>query len=257
MNGMSCAAPLLGGTGVNYHEARSLISDFCAATANSIIENSTNETGILKTASGNSDILLTISYTTTRQTYDTSCSLEPTASFTVSQSTCEKAFYRLLDECDTAASGYLGKFGGTVTSGCGVYTLETTPEEIIECGNNPYPRSVDMSWTAMSKGIANYCNTPLQLTPEYIYSDSFLIDTPKGQSLGNYLEGDVVVKTVTQFNGQGQTDCGYSKPFNTNGDECKRKLTSIIDQCGGKGGVLSENGKHGCVLWTIWGQHAT
>ena len=257
MNGISCAGPLSGGTGVNYHEAKTLISDFCAGTASSIVGPFKNQTGTFKTASGNSNILLNVSYTTTRQTYDTSCSLETAAELIVNEATCEHAFYRLLDECDTSPSGYLGKYGGVATSGCGVYTLVTQPEEIIACGDNPYPRSVDMPLPIMRQGIAEYCSTPLELAPDYIFSDTFLVDIPKGQSRNNYIKGDIVVKAVTEFSGQGQTDCGYSKPFSTDGDECKRKLTAIMDQCGGTGGALSESGKYGCVLWTIWGQHAT
>lgn len=257
MSGISCAGPFPGSTGLNYHEAKTLVSGFCEATNSHVIGLSTNETDTLKTAWGNSNILLSISYTTARHTYDTSCSLDAHAELTVRAKICEQAFYRLLDECDTSPSGNLGKYGGTVSSGCGVYTLSTQPEEIVTCGGNPYPRSIDMPLKTMEQGVADYCNRPLELTPDYIYTNTFLVDIPKGQSHGNFLKNDIVVKTVTEFNDQGQTNCAYSKPFQTNGEECKRKLTAVVDKCGGEGGSLSENGKYGCVLWTLWGQHAT
>ncbi|PPJ56958.1 hypothetical protein CBER1_02224 [Cercospora berteroae] len=259
MNGLSCAGPLLGGTGVNYHEARGLVSSFCSSATNSIFGPSTNQTGIFKTSQGNSDLQLTISYSATRQTYDTACILDSNAQLPVSKSACEQAFYRILDQCDTTPpASSLGKFGGTASSGCGVYTMTTQPHELIACGGDPYPRAVSMPLDIMTEGIEKYCNSHLQLSPDYIpASETFLVEIPKGRSYYNFVKDGIVVKIVTQFNEQGQSGCANPKPFSTHGKECRRKLTSVVDQCGTKGGGLSSNSKDGCVLWTIWGQYAT
>ncbi|KAF2217250.1 hypothetical protein CERZMDRAFT_93300 [Cercospora zeae-maydis SCOH1-5] len=260
MNGLSCAGPLLGGTGVNYNEARSLISNFCSSAANSVFGPSTNQTGIYKTSQGNSDLQLTISYSTTQQTYDTACVLDPDTRLTVSQSSCEQAFHRLLDQCDTTPpASSLGKYGGIATSGCGVYTMTTAVEEIIACGGDPYPRATSMPEDIITEAIGKYCNSNLQLSPDYVPSSEnvFLVDVPDGKSYYNFVKHGVVAKIVTQFNQQGQSGCASPKAFGTSGEECKRKLSAVREKCGMQGGGLSDNGVNGCVLWTVWGQAAT
>ncbi|KAF7196746.1 hypothetical protein HII31_02116 [Pseudocercospora fuligena] len=134
--------------------------------------------------------------------------------------------------------------------------MSTEIEEIIRCGGNPWARPTDLPLDVMSDGIDAYCGTSLDLTPDYLRNDRFLTGPRNGQSFDNYVKHDFVVKTVTQFSGQGQTECAPSMPFNTKGDECRRKLRAIRDQCGGQGGGLSEVGANGCVLWTIRGQKA-
>ncbi|KAM3424339.1 hypothetical protein BST61_g11124 [Cercospora zeina] len=244
MSGLSCAGPLPGGTGANYNEAKSLISNFCSSAANSIVSPSTNQTGLYKTSQGNSDLQLTISYSTTRLTYDTACSLDPDAAhLPVSQSSCEHAFFRLLDQCDTSASSSLGKYGGTALSGCGVYTLTTSPEELIACGGNP----------------ADLFLAPDPLSPSgEAATATFWVDVPEGKSYYNFVKHGVVVKIVTQFNNEvGREGCVEPKGFGTKGDECRRKLGAVRERCGKEGGGLSENARNGCVLWTVWGQGAT
>lgn len=254
---LACRGSSANSTGVNYEEAKSIIKQFCVAKAGMSYGPSAYQSSSYKTGLGNSDILLNITYTTS-QTYDTTCHSNTDIQVEVVEGICEKAFYRLLDECDTSAHGYLGRYGGVVASGCGVYTMSTPVEEVIRCGGNPYPRSTNLDQDIMMKGIDDYCARSQDLTPDYTYTDRFFMQAAaqSGTSFGNYLDKGVVVKAVTQFNGQGQVDCGPSKPFNTKGNECRRKLYAVQNQCGGEGGGLSESGLNGCVLWTLWGQRA-
>ncbi|KXT03261.1 hypothetical protein AC578_4751 [Pseudocercospora eumusae] len=252
VNGLACHNPSLLGTGVDPAEARSIIKGFCALNDGARLASAANVSSIYKTATGNSDLYLTISLSEATETSEARCS---GAAATISLSTCEQNLFRLLDECDTDRRSS-GKHGGNVTSGCEVYGMSTKIEEIIRCGGNPWSRPTDLPLDIMSDGINAYCGTSLDLTPDYMPNDRFLTGPSNGQSFDNFIKHEYVVKTVTQFSGQGQTECSTSKPFNTKGEECRRKLQAIKDQCGGQGGGLSENGVNGCVLWTIWGQHA-
>lgn len=248
---LTCAQSPNLDTGVDYHEAKSLIQSFCASKFFLAMEmQGKDDIAGFKTSSGNSNLALSISYS--------ECDTDFGAVVSIDQSECERAFYRLLDECHGDANQDLGHYGGSLKQGCVLYSIKTEVEEIVRCGENPYPHAVDLSASIFEKGIEDYCSRDLELWPDLRagvgQQQKFLSETPRGASVNNHVEGGVVVRAQAKFDRQGQIDCLPSKPFSTKGEECRRKLHVIKDRRGGKGGTLSENGANGCVSWTVFGQ---
>ena len=242
---MICNGPFNGGTGLNLKEAKANVANFCASVAGASIHVDANETATYKTSLGDSDMTVSIEYAS-------SCGSD--SSYTIEMNACEQTFYRILEECDSSSKGGLGHFGGNLTNDCGVYDISTEIREIVRCGGNPYDDPMDLYTSAVDNAIYEYCNKSLTLSPCFENNDRFFQSVPPGQSYHNYVSSTLLVRIMTQFNDQGQTDCAVAADFNTKGHECRRRLSALRDRCGVQGGGLSENGKNGCVLWTMWGQ---
>ncbi|KAK4618501.1 uncharacterized protein CLAFUR5_11104 [Fulvia fulva] len=243
---MICNGPFNGGTGLDLREAKSNVVDFCTSVAQANVGIDANQTATYKTSRGDSDMSVSITYSST---------CEADAVYTIDINTCEQTFYRILEECDSHVKGNLGHFGGNVTNDCGVYDISTEIKEIVRCGGNPYNDPMDLYTSAIDDAIYEYCNKSLMLSSSFENNDKFFQSVPPGKSYHNYVSSSLLVRIMTQFSDQGQEDCAVTADFNTKGEECRRKLSALRDQCGVQGGGLSENGKNGCVLWTMWGQH--
>ncbi|EME40788.1 hypothetical protein DOTSEDRAFT_82331 [Dothistroma septosporum NZE10] len=242
---MICNGPFNGGTGVSLHEAKAHVVDFCASVAQASVGIDANQIATYKTSLGDSDMTISV-------TYHNTCDQD--AHFVIDIDTCQQSLYRILEQCDSSSEGKLGHFGGNITNDCGIYDISTETKEVIRCGGNPYHDSMDLYTSAIDDAIYEYCNKTLTLSPSFENNDNFFQSVPSGQSYHNYVSGTLLVRIVTQFNNQGQAGCAVAAEFDTKGEECRRKLLIVRDQCGIEGGGLSENGENGCVLWTMWGQ---
>lgn len=247
---LECSDPVPGGTGLNREQARKNIDDFCDLMKGSISTPTLPNREPYKPGFGNSEMKLSVSYS-----QDEQCKPDgEEAEYLIDQAACKRFLYRTLDDCNTDFKGDLGKFGGNITDGCGIYSFTTLVNENIICGGNPYARATDLNPEAMTSAINAYCDRSLTLDPNYRRdSTKFSQDVPEGESYDNFVAGDIWVRSKTIFDPQGQTDCLEAKAFNTKGDECKRRLTAIQGKCGNKGGGLTTNTLDGCVLWSLFG----
>ena len=254
---VQCNASLVNGTGLNLQSARPNVQSFCQYFASQTIgtdqqqQQQTNLTTVYKPSSGNSDTQIAV-------TFIDDCGSTSTTTYTIEQTACENALYRILDFCPrdaNIAEKGLGYFGGTAQDGCAAYSISTSISESFQCGDNSYSDASFIYKEAFDKAVDEYCSTSLTLTPNFVRPNGFQQSIPDGQSFANVvMEDGLLVKIVTEFNDQSQEGCGEPLAFETKGEECKRKLAALWGHCGGEGGVVLENGGMGCVAWSVWGR---
>ncbi|KAF2164940.1 hypothetical protein M409DRAFT_67633 [Zasmidium cellare ATCC 36951] len=247
MNGLQCNLPQTGHTGLNVAESLSIIRDICQDVSR--MSSGDGYSTLAKTALGDSSMKLSI--TTTE---NSACDEATTTELLINQKTCEQELYQIVDTCSSASSDPVSFYGGSATRQCAVYSITPELEEIIRCGGNPSSRATDMDPKHIEKAIDEYCSQSFELSPAPQQILTFMTTVPPGQSYHNYLSDGILIRATAQFSDQAQHDCAESKAFDTKGDECRRKLKAVYEQCGGEGGGISENGANGCVVWTVWGE---
>lgn len=249
-DGLQCNQPISDSTGFNLAESTSILRDFCQNISQQNIGLRDNYSTLFKTALGDSSLNISISYIES----DT-CDERTITKLIIDEATCDQAFYRLLDSCQPISNDNLGFYGGSVTNDCTLFSISAEVEEIVRCGGNPSGNPADMDLEDIAKAIEEYCDHSFELSPAPGGLTSFTLTVPHGQSYNNYLSHGVAIRTRAQFSDQAQHDCLEAQAFDTRGDECRRKLKAVKDQCGGEGGGLSENAVNGCVVWTMWGEN--
>lgn len=236
------------GTGANRDEALEYIQDFCSNFALSSVDPQKKFDKTYKTRTGNSLMLFSAQYSD-----DDQCKEEASTPYTIDRASCERLMQRTIDDCDVDFKGSMGKYGGSIADGCGVFSLSTEVVEIVKCGNNAFPRPHDLTPDAIKAGIDSFCSRSLTLDPNYKSDNQFHQDTPSGRAYDNVISGNVVVRINTEFSDQQQKDCVASRAFETQGDECRRRMGVLQEKCGKDGGILSSNTQNGCVLWSMYG----
>lgn len=243
MTGVRCNASTSGGTGLNVAESLSTIQNFCQNVPQ--VGMGDNYSTLAKTGLGDSNIRLSIAFSD-----GSACETR----LIIDERTCEQEFYQIVNACGSTSNDDLGFYGGSVTQECALFSIAAEVEEIVRCGGNPSSRATNMDTRDVEKAIDQYCSQTFELSPTPQQIASFITTVPSGQSYHNYLSDGVLIRTTAQFSDQAQHDCEASQSFDTKGDECRRKLTTVYENCGGEGGGLSENGVNGCVVWTMWGE---
>ncbi|CAK1360712.1 unnamed protein product [Cercospora beticola] len=138
---------------------------------------------------------------------------------------------------------------------CGVFSLTPQRNERTGCGGRE-GSSLPMKRDDALKAINAYCDRDLSLDPAFNPGDQFFQEPPDGASWDLFMEGldGYVIKMDAKFGDGGQqTGCLPGKRFSTKGEECKRKLTNVVDACGEEGGIQFDNTQNGCVMWSIYG----
>lgn len=245
VDGVRCNGSLSGGSGLNRDEARANIQKFCQSLNTNSIASRTDHTTTYKPSLGNSNTVISITFID-----DGGCGQN--SAIQLSQDGCASTLYSLIDNCD-ADEGYLGRYGGEATEGCVNFSISSEVEEAIRCDGNPHHPPANLDDWAVNQAIEQYCSDSMTLSPDFT-TTHFTQQVPNGQSYANIPAGELFVRVAAQFSDQGQEGCKEAQSFETNGQECRRKLRAVWDRCGVKGGGLSENSVNGCIVWTMWGQ---
>lgn len=147
--------------------------------------------------------------------------------------------------------------GEKATSHASIPDISRAPtndtEEIVQCRHNKYHSKADLTPQAIKAAIDSYCSRSLTLDPNHNSNNQFRQDTSFGQSYDNVIIENVVVRVKAEFDSQNQQNCKPSRSFDTQGDECRRRMEAIQEKCGKDGGMLSSNTQDGCVVWSMWG----
>lgn len=248
---LTCGTPVKDGTGFNRDEARTNIEDFCKKKAGKKVSLSSSETQTYKPRLGNSNMELSAS-----MSGDDECGSKSEPDYTIDEDACKRFLYRAVDDCDTNYSGYLDKFGGNVTDGCGVFKFSTSVEEILHCGDAGVYKNVatlaNLTSAAAEGGIKKYCDDSFTLDPNYKPDRNFHQFGAPGTSKDSFPADGIAARMWTFFDGEMTTGCLDGKKFDTKGDECRRKMGAIQEKCGEQGGVLSSNNLDGCTIWSLY-----
>lgn len=82
------------------------------------------------------------------------------------------------------------------------------------------------------KAINQYCGMDMTLDPNFQRGNNFYQSPPKGLSWDMYIADGYAIKMEADFGDLGfQNGCLPGKKFSTKGEECVRKLTTVIDHC--------------------------
>lgn len=252
---LTCGKPVKDGTGFNRNEAMSNIQKFCQGNAGKKISRKSSQKQTFKPRLGNSNMEISATMSD-----DQACDPDKEADYTIDEAACQRFLFRAVDECDTNFKGYLGKYGGSVKDACGVFEFTTSVEEVVRCGGSKalYPDSTPANLTsaAAEGGIKKYCDDSFILDPDYKPDKDFHQFGAPGTSKDSYPADGVAARMWTLFDSELTTGCVENQKFDTKGDECRRKLGVVKDQCGEQGGVLSSNTLDGCTVWTLYGTEA-
>jgi len=129
-------------------------------------------------------------------------------------------------------------------------------------GNNPFIRPMAFSLQQANDAIKDYCGQDLTLDPNAPASSGFSQFITPGMSYDNFYPNDggsLLIRMNATFPAD-QFGCAPKKAFSTEGAECVRKLTGLINSCDTQsitaknGGILVDYTDHGCVQWSIFGQ---
>jgi hypothetical protein len=153
--------------------------------------------------------------------------------YTINEDKCNSYFSSIIDGCDTKA-GVGEKHGGNLTDGCGIFGMVPQTKETVACGQNPYGSdTIDRS--SAFDAIQKYCNSDQTLDPNAAVPTGFSQSNPPGTSSDNVPEGDhKVVRMEALFrdtDADGLQCTQPKKAFSTKGDDCTRRLQTIIDNC--------------------------
>ncbi|PPJ50097.1 hypothetical protein CBER1_05048 [Cercospora berteroae] len=248
---LKCAGKVEGSIGVERMEAFDAIKEFCGKFHDSISTPSISNKPTFKPRIGNSEMVLAVDYSSAPD-----CPKEGNeAQYRIDTTACVRYLRRTIDDCNTDSGGNLGKFGGDVTDACGVFSLTPQRNERTGCGGRE-GSSLPMKRDDALKAINAHCDRDLSLDPAFNPGDQFFQEPPDGASWDLFTEGldGYVIKMDAQFcDGGQQTGCLPGKRVSTKGDECKRKLTNVVDACGEEGGIQFDNTQNGCVMWSIYG----
>ncbi|KAI5357959.1 hypothetical protein Slin14017_G113200 [Septoria linicola] len=220
---LKCSGRLDGSTGVDRNEAFDAIKDFCCKFSGSVSTPEISNKQTFKQTLGNSEMVLAVDYGDGSDCAKTGND----AQYPNDNNACQRYLRRTMDDCDTNFSGQLGKFGGNITDGCGMFSLTPQVNERTGCGGRDDFRP--MKRDDALKTINAYCDRDMYLDPAFNPSNNFYQEPPDGASWDLYMEGldGYVTKTDAQFGDGGQqSGCLPEKSFSTIGDECKRKLTA-------------------------------
>ncbi|KAF2425506.1 hypothetical protein EJ08DRAFT_398123 [Tothia fuscella] len=145
--------------------------------------------------------------------------------------------------------------------------LEAKVTESIVCDNNPHNQGGkkdghDIKPKDGKKAIDHWCNQDLTLSPTGTSNPpgTFSQNQPNGLSYDNYATGleHYVIRSRAFVADKGDiglgSKCSKQEPVKTKGEECKRKMKAVLDKCGSKGGMLTDNTTKGCVSWSMFGQ---
>lgn len=252
---LTCGKPVKDGTGFNRDEAMSNIQKFCQGNAGKKISRKSSQKQTFKPRLGNSNMEISATMSD-----DQACDPDKEADYTIDGAACQRFLFRAVDECDTNFKGYLGKYGGSVKDACGVFSFTTSVEEVVRCGGSKalYPDSppANLTSAAAEGGIKKYCEDSFILDPNYKPDNDFHQFGAPGTSKDSYPADGVAARMWTLFDNELTTGCAENIKFDTKGDECRRKLGVVKDQCGEQGGVLSSNNLDGCTVWTLYGTEA-
>jgi len=205
------------------------MNDFCTKFSGSISAPSISNTQSYAPILGNSDVIFSVDYNN-----DDACPQDgDDAQYPFDQAACARFLQLTLDDCDTTFTGSDGKYGGNVTDACGVFSMTTQITEKALCGYNPLSNPVAMQYNDAVAAINDYCSKDLYLDPSFEDDGSFYQTPQDGMSYDDYTQGlnGYVIETKAFFNSQYQDDCLPAKRFGTQGDECKRKLTAVLNNC--------------------------
>lgn len=180
---------------------------------------------------GDSSATITVSYVV-----DDSCPNNPGANYSVDQGSCNRFLNRAVDGCNTNFQPPYGKFGGTVTDGCGMYSLSMKVVEEVGCnmvnmcGGAPQLPQHNMEVAQATMIVSDYCSRSLTLNPTSTQT-GFSQDVPTGASYDTWYKGldGWVMWTRAAF--QQHDGCAAAAPFNTGGQECIRKVNAIANKC--------------------------
>ncbi|KAF2162103.1 hypothetical protein M409DRAFT_58549 [Zasmidium cellare ATCC 36951] len=240
------------GTGVNRDEAFDAIHQFCGKYAGSISTPDISNTETYKEILGNSEMVLSLEYSS-----DKTCPQQgDEARYLIEGTSCERFLRRTIDDCNTDFTTTTGKYGGNITDACGVYTFSTQINEKTLCGGkHDIPA---MKRDDAVAAINQFCDRDQTLDPSFNPGGHFYQTPPEGASWDTYVAVGYAIKMEAIFGDLGfQTGCAPGRKFGTKGDECRRKLMTVVEQCPlSDGGQLSDNTLNGCALWSIYGNKA-
>ncbi|KAK4505848.1 hypothetical protein PRZ48_003813 [Zasmidium cellare] len=237
------------GTGVNRDEAFDAIHQFCGKYAGSISTPDISTTQTYKQLLGDSEMVLSLDYSPDKSCPQTGAE----AQYLIEETSCERFLRRTIDDCNTDFKTSTGKYGGNITDACGVYSFATQVDEKTLCGGKPGIPAMKREDAVAA--IEHFCGRDQTLDPDFNAGGHFYQTPPEGASWDTYVAQGYAIKMEADFGDLGfQTGCLPGKKFETKGEECKRKLTTVIEQCPlSDGGQLSDNTLNGCVLWSIYG----
>jgi hypothetical protein len=131
--------------------------------------------------SGDSTVLLQVQYDSA------SCARGAGAVRAIDPDACKGFFTRLIDDCNTNAKAPFGKYGGTLTDECEVYSMDTIVVEQITCNDPPIfagtPHAIPQD--VGQKAIDQFCSAA-NISPIDLQSQSFTQFSP---GVGNYNTG--------------------------------------------------------------------
>lgn len=175
---------------------------------------------------GNSQMNISLTYSD-----QTECPQDgDSASYKTTHDSCVALLDRTIDGCDTDFTGSYGKFGGMVTDGCGMFAARMRNVEPIECSSGASPSSDDVN-----AAIDQFCGRGYTLDPDADVDDGKFHQTPPdGTAYDNYvISQSARIFTQATFDSlDANTGCQITKTkFAVKGDECKRRLHDIANQC--------------------------
>lgn len=232
MGDLTCSSST-NGTGVNRDEIMAGIATFCSQNEGKTVSPGNDISTTIRMEQGDSSAIITVTYEVTDF-----CPNGPTVGYTIDENACSRFLNRTVDDCNTNFKPPYGKYGGTVIDNCGVFQLQTNVTETVQCsdaqlcvsrtGSTPH----NITLTDGQKALADYCGLKLTLDPSAPSPASAFSQTvPTGQSYDYYYKGlnGYFIKMQASFGPQ--DGCLSERKFSTQGQECTRKMTKIIDTC--------------------------
>lgn len=219
-------------TGLNRASALSRIESFCANITNMQVNGrdiKRGETGLAlyyNPSKGNTQMNISLTYSE-----DVSCPQSgDNAVYRTDRASCGRFLDSIIDDCNTNFHGAYGKFGGTLTDGCGRFGINTINVEPISCADQgeAIPEAVTTA------AIDQFCSQGYHLDPKKkIDPTQFYQSPPDGAAWADYTSDGYRVYTELEFGSLPQnTGCQIQQSrFTVDGDECKRRLHAVADKC--------------------------
>lgn len=152
------------------------------------------------------------------------------AQYLADRSSCERFLRdKIIDGCQTSYHAPYGKFGGVLTDACGIYAIQTKNVEPILCESWPGGTAAAISEPVAHDAIEWFCSQGYVVDPAQSYNPSAFYQNPPGY----WQRGSTVVFMNATFETLPQnTGCQIERrKFAASGDECKRRLHSIVNKC--------------------------
>lgn len=199
------------GVGVHRDNVFSNAEDFCQGINGRTVSPNAGFRQEYWQKSGDSMVVLQVQYNAA------ACARGASAVRAIDSDSCKGFFTRLIDDCNTNAKSPFGKYGGTLVDECEIYSMDTSVNEIIDCGDPTTlfagtPRAIDQD--VGQKAIDSFCNTP-NLSPVDITSQDF-VQFSSGS--GNYNQGldGWVVRVSAPFQSRTRMwSCLYLSSYHT------------------------------------------